>query len=92
HSSGRRPLPGLATRAVVMLAAAFIVSALALGAVDLVTGRAAGDASPAASDRARSDNHHREPELGAGLGELGIQLLLVIGIAVAGRKILRIRL
>jgi hypothetical protein len=87
----RRTPPNLATRTVLMLVAAGIVSAFGLVVVDLVTrptveGR--GDAPGASGE----EEIPRGPHVGEGLGEFALQLLLVGGIAFAGRKILKIRL
>jgi hypothetical protein len=86
----RRP-PNLATRTALMLVAAAVVSAFGLVVVDLVT---RPEVAMIAQARVESgeEERPREPHVREGLGELALQLLLVGGIAFAGRKILKIRL
>ena len=91
-SGRRRLLPGLATRAAVTLLLATLVSGATLGAVDLVTTSADGNGVRPAPVNGEAAERRRAPELGAGLGELALQLLLVAGVAFAGRRVLRIRL
>lgn len=88
--TGRRKVPNLATRTVVMLAAAAVVSAFGLVVVDLVT-RPTAPGAPVPVDSGE-EKMPLNPELGEGLGELALQLALVTGIAFAGRRILKIRL
>ncbi|HEY8061892.1 MAG TPA: hypothetical protein VID74_03790 [Gemmatimonadales bacterium] len=86
----RRP-PNLATRALLTLLAAAVVSALALVVVDVVTRPQAATVGTAHVESG-DEERPREPHVRDGLGELALQLLLVGGIAFAGRKILKIRL
>jgi 5-deoxy-D-glucuronate isomerase len=93
-TSGREPrrtLPNLATRTVVMLVAAAVISAAGLVVVDVVTRPEAVTGAPAHRESGEEERP-REPHVREGLGELALQLLLVGGIAFAGRKILKIRL
>jgi hypothetical protein len=87
----RRTLPGLATRAVFMLVAAAIVSAFGLVVVDVVTRPQVAMVAQARVESGEEERP-REPHVREALGELALQLLLVGGIAFAGRKILKIRL
>lgn len=87
----RRKLPNLATRAVLMLVAAAIVSALGLVVVDVVTRPEVAMVGQAHLESGEEERP-REPHVREALGELALQLLLVGGIAFAGRKILKVRL
>ena len=87
----RRKLPNLATRALFMLAAAAVISAVGLLVVDVVTRPEPATVGTAQAESGEEDRP-REPQVRDGLGELALQLLLVGGIAFAGRKILKIRL
>jgi hypothetical protein len=87
----RRTLPSLATRAVFMLVAAAIVSAFGLVVVDVVTRPEVAMVAQAHVESGEEERP-REPHVREALGELALQLLLVGGIAFAGRKILKIRL
>lgn len=87
----RRKLPNLATRALLMLLAAAVVSASALVVLDIVT-RPQPAAVGTAQAESGEEDRPREPHVRDGLGEFALQLLLVGGIAFAGRKILKIRL
>lgn len=89
-AGGRNPR-SLATRTLLMLAAAAVVSALGLVGVDTVT-RPVASASGEVQREPGEEEMPREPHFEAGLGELAVQVALVAGIAVAGRKILKIRL
>jgi hypothetical protein len=87
----RRKLPSLATRAVFMLVAAAIVSAFGLVVVDVVTRPEVAMVAQAHVESGEEERP-REPHVREALGELALQLLLVAGIAFAGRKILKLRL
>ena len=87
----RRKVPNLATRTVIMLVAAAIVSAFGLVVVDLVT-RPVPPGAVAVQPEPGEEKMPLNPEVGEGLGELALQLALVAGIAFAGRRILKIRL
>lgn len=87
----RRTLPNLGTRALLMLLAAAVVSALALVVIDIVTSPQAATAVTAQAESGEAERP-REPHVRDGLGELALQVLLVGGIAFAGRKVLKIRL
>ena len=89
--TARRTSPGVVIRTGVMLLAVAIVSGAGLLVVNVTTSRGA----PAnAGDGAHSSEEERPlaPNVAGGLGELAVQLVLVGGVAVAGRRFLRIRL
>lgn len=92
-SSGdaRRKLPNLATRALCMLVAATVISAVGLLVIDVVT-RPQPATVGTAHGESGDEERPREPHVRDGLGEFALQLLLVGGIAFAGRRILKIRL
>ena len=87
-----RQLPGIAARSVWVLGAAVLIAVISVGLVDLIP-RPAFDTNSGSS---RQESHEAArplaPDIVGGLGELAVQSLLVAGIAIAGRKILRIRL
>lgn len=93
----RRRQPGYLIRTVVMLVASLVVCVVVLGAVDAVTRpelpAGAAAATPAKPSGGEGDEAWpASPQLGPGMAQLGLQVLLVVGIAFAGRKILKIRL
>jgi hypothetical protein len=83
--------PNLATRTLLVLMAAAVVSAFGLVVVDVVT-RPQVTTNGAPRRESGEEERSREPHVRDGVGELALQLLLVGGIAFAGRKILKIRL
>lgn len=91
-SGGRRSLPGLATRAAMTLLLATLVSGATLGAVDLVTTPALNGRRTVPASGEEAVERRRAPEFGPGVGELALQLVLVAGVAFAGRRLLKIRL
>ena len=68
-----------------------LVCAISWAGVNLVAGP---DPGPAAPEHEAMEQHDwtRSPQPGEGLGEFAVQALLVAGIAVVGRKVLKIRL
>jgi hypothetical protein len=90
-ASGRRNPPNLVTRAVLMLMAAAVISAFGLAIVDLVT-RPMPETAGGIHRESGEEEMPRDPHVREALGEFAVQLLLVSGIAFAGRKILKIRL
>lgn len=87
-----RTMPNLMIRALVMLLAAALVSIVAVGGVQAVTRPEAAVTVTGDRTGAGGEEEAGGPDLGRGLGELGIQVVLLVGIAFAGRRVLKIRL
>ena len=82
-------MPSFVVRCLWVLGLSAVIAAIGLGGVDLVTRPTTPGATSA---DAREEHRPLAPDPVGGAGDLAVQALLVAGIAIVGRKVLRIRL